>query len=61
MSLSESLKVGNIEIQELGVTTSVGIGDLQSQLSKRSQVQLEGRSHKTCRNGAIRRVMDSNT
>lgn len=58
MSLSESLKVGNIEIQELGVTTSVGIGDFQSKLSNTSQVQWEGRSHEACRNGA-RRVVDS--
>lgn len=58
MSLSESLKVGNIEIQELGVITSVNIGDFQSKSSNRSQVQWERRSHEACRNG-VRRVVDS--
>lgn len=60
MSLSESLKVGTIKIQEMGVTTSVDIGDFQSMLSNRSQVQWERRNHKACRNGA-RGVMDFNT
>lgn len=35
--LSESLKVGIMETQELGVTTSIDFGDFQSKLSKRGQ------------------------
>lgn len=59
MSLSDTLKVGNIETQILGVTESVHLGDFQSKLSKRFQVQCE-RSHKAYRNGATR-VMDPKT
>lgn len=58
MSLSELLKVGNIEIQELGVTTSVDIGDFQNRLSNTSQVQWERRSHEAWRN-EVRKVVDS--